>query len=311
MNTVLARKIEEVPSFRTRQAIMRLSTSNAAAGGPLRLVQPAEDAPRLESLLKKEGESSSFRLATGLGLAEQGVPLRLPALLIPGLEILQRYHDLGLVPPRYLVYQATHFVAGANAIAKESALRISEIMVGYIDRFVMAAYPEIRSSVELRFAEQALVDDDLLAAVEQDVSDMPEAQNELRQLQAANARGQRNIRTAARYAAANVILNGAHPDSPFRDFFDGAPATMLIGGKQEDPFFRLTRLVAQQRGRVVIPQLCQPGEAPTYYPHSQGDIIIGDPAASREPAFAGARRDYELLRALGFPRDALCALSSI
>lgn len=296
-------------SFKALQAAMRLTNDNAAAGGPLRLVDAAEDASRLQFLLKSEQGPPNITLATGLGLSAEGIPLRLPAVLLPGLEILRKYATFGIQPPKYLIYQATQFIAETNVLAQDTAVQIAEVMTRYIDRFVTEAYPDIAGRVELRFGEHARVDADHLLAIEQELAALPAAQPDLLRLQEANARQRRDVRMATRYAAANVLLNGACPGSPFEDVFGSAAAVMPIGGRQEEPFFRLTRLMAQQHGRVVIPQLCQPGEAPTYYPHSQGDLLVGRDDSSRAPGFAGVRRDYQLLESIGFPVSRLRSLS--
>jgi len=101
------------------QSAIRLKDNDQAIG-PLRPAR-SPDAAVLERISKNiaQGVTSSRQLllTTGFGLHRSlKVPVRLPALAIPGFKVMERMQDAGVPVPKYLLYQATDFIAETNAI---------------------------------------------------------------------------------------------------------------------------------------------------------------------------------------------------
>jgi len=286
-----------------RKTTMRLGKKTRAVCGSLKMLDGEKDSRVLDGILNTETDHSHVLLTTGLGLPADGrIPLRLPVLLVSGLEIMQRYYDAGIEPPHYLIYQATQFIAETNAITTDVASEVAGLMRGYIQHFIQSRYPDLTDLVHLVFdADMPDISSDVDAIQQTLTADVDGLFAEhLHTLIDANRRSKRELRSTTRYAAANVLLNGGRANYPF-DMPAHAKIIMPIGGLKEKPFFHLTRLCTS--GTVpVIPQTCQPAKAPSYYPHASGDITHECNMSNRaelDQLFADVRADYELLADMG------------
>ncbi len=290
------------PSQRYRensiQSILRLK-NNAPAVGPLRLARSA-DATVIEAIsLRIANDQLSTKqllLTTGFGLDKNlKVPVRLPVLAIPGLQLMERMHEAGLPVPSYLLYQATGFIAETNNIDQQSAQECATLMQEYLQRYVATFHPNIAEHVRMEFGC------DYPTAVQQDIEHIIDnirlriTQNAdvSQAMELLQTSGQKHSNGASKhgtYAAANVLYNGASRTYPFADDIPAdLHAILPIGGSAEKPFFTLTSDFADRRGGVkVIPMLTMLGSKPTYYHYPES----GDPNTADE--FHQASRNARL-----------------
>lgn len=265
------------------QGIMRLK-QEADGIGPLRLSQP-EHGKVFQKICKEiESGTTSTRnllLTTGFGMhASCTFPARLPALIIPGLHVLEQCKDSGLEPPQYVLYQATQFLTRANKLpvneAEVCAKRMEQYLRAYIDRF----HADIAHYVTLRFncdhaAETSENIEHMMEMIRQKSLGDTDIHPILKQLEVCEVKYAGKQPNSLSYAAANVIYSGAIRSLyPFRELMlpQKIEALLPIGGRAEKPFFTLTSRMSDS---VTIPFITHLGIAPTYYPYpSDNDPLI-------------------------------------
>jgi hypothetical protein len=220
-------------------------------------------------------------LTTGLGLSDKGVPLRLPAVLLTGLSLLQTFVKQGQ-RARYVVYQATDFITEVNKLDPVKAQNCSEQTANYLDQFVGRFFPELVQLVTIKTGADCVVRRMHLIDAEQSLHDL--ARKDDPKINAALdticSYGHQHKGSDAyiRYAAANVLLNGGYAKHyPLFDFSGAANAVVMpLGGQKEAPFFSLTSAMASFTGCLhrVEPQIVPTGKIPTYYPCRDGDLLL-------------------------------------
>ncbi|MAE68639.1 hypothetical protein CL635_02420 [bacterium] len=269
--------------------------------GPLKHADTSQSS-LLQSLAREisqgRAQCNEVLFTTGLGLSDsREVPLRLPAILVPALCAMERQKELGFDPSRYLVYQATDFIADANGIDHSQALEVSKRMEHYLRRYVKEVHPSIKDRVEFRFERDK--DPQATEAIEQLIGEISdEASIAIFDRLTANESVHSNRNgQAMRYGAANVLYNGADPERyPFAESKADARIIIPIGGRAEKPFFALTTAVAKKRGVDIVPMVTQIGSKPTYHPVSDGRAV---------------QQDFDALEADGAPKDVLQRISPV
>ena len=132
-----------------RQMLM-LQKQQKGAGGPFRF---AADACLGSSLIEQSFKKQSFLFfTTGLGLSKCGqVPVRLPALIVPALQVMEKFKVSDLAVPQYLIYQATNFIAETNEIDQEVAMNASLQIKTYLKAYVAEFHPDLIPYVHFQF----------------------------------------------------------------------------------------------------------------------------------------------------------------
>lgn len=303
------------------QKILRLRLAPKAIG-PLSLADTGQ-ATTLEQIARAISTAQkSIRdilLTTGLGISDRkGVPVRLPAVLVPALQILEQCKQKGIQPPSYLVYLATDFIAESNHIDHTVAQQIAGRMHTYLQLYVQTLHPAIAGNVRFEFS--ASYTDSVRAAVGALANELRErmaVDAGLKQLmsglEANEARHSNTQGKAPEYAAANIIYNGAiAPVYPFADKAQTVHTILPIGGPAEEPFFRLSALMnvtRQEAEAHVIPLITRLGSRPTYYPYpDKGDLMsVADYAASSVQD-GPIRADIAALKADGLTSEVLSTI---
>jgi len=285
--------------------------------GSLKLANAQEDGPRFEKLCMElesgDRAPEHMVLATGLGLPANtsDIPVRLPALILPGLNILRQLKELGVSVPRYEIYQATDFIAETNGLSSTYAKTMAKRMEEYIRNFVDAFSPDIADRVILEFDEDLYARGPVREPIER-ISEqirekaelIPEITDIMISLSSSeekhsNCSGKHDL-----YAAANLVYNG---------FGEGSLSAydLIIGSRSERPFFSLQKFF-QDAVRDVFAMYTQLGSRPTYYPyHDKGDPVNPEEyTRAFEVAFKSVmdgpiRKDLEALRESGLTPDAL------
>ncbi|MDD3028853.1 MAG: hypothetical protein PHS57_01030 [Alphaproteobacteria bacterium] len=222
-------------------------------------------------------------ITTGLGLSEDGVPLRLPALIVPGLEIIKELKSAGISDLKYVIYQASDFISDTNELSAKKAETNSKLSISYLKRFIEEFFPTIAENVELVAGKQCEIDRVSLNELAKIIETERPAQiaRDVRKIERYGERHNNGEKTCFLYAAANIILNGGYgPHYPLDKFIPASAMTIIpMGGAKERPFFNLTAYMSRSTGcsHRIIPLLVQTGEIPTYYPYKKGDVLIGDP----------------------------------
>lgn len=301
------------------QGMLRLKDNDQAIG-PLRPARSV-DALVLEKISKRiaQGITSSRQLllTTGFGLHRNlKIPVRLPALAIPGFKVMERMTDAGLPVPTYLLYQATDFIAETNCLPVDASRDCAAKMEGYLRQYVERFHSRIAQHVLFRFGcdyppetKEAITDTmrDIRSRIE-DIAPLREALEQISGYEARHSNGSNHFDA---YSAANVVYSGAAEEYPFASDLPPDVETVLpIGGNAEKPFFALTAHFSEHLGkRRVIPMLTPIGSRPTYYYYPQS----GDPAsvfdydaAMKQPLKDGLiRTDINAMIADGVTPDAL------
>lgn len=255
---------------------------------PVGPVRPVGDSDRnlMEDISKElanSGDASSvFSLTTGFGLRTETYPLRLPSVLVPGLRMMERLLALGILPPKYIIYQVTDFIAKTCPFSTQKAQEIGESMRAYLQAYIDLFHPAIKDYVVLRFADGTTIAEEALQAYGEAICRMVDASDD-----ATDAfdvlRGYCRNALASQdawvtYSAANAICNGVDPNCyPFvSELTYKQPYIMLLGGDKETPFFKVTQALQTGEGPQIIGGIVRPGSLPTYYGYPKGDITNAD-----------------------------------
>ncbi len=285
-------------------------------------IRPArsQDAVHVEKIARdiarQNMSTKHLVLTTGFGLnASSRIPLRLPALLLPGLRIMERLTALGLPTPEYRVYQATDFIAQTNGYPVDKARECASKMESYLRRYVKTFHGRIAGHVHFYFT-QAYTEEtrehlgsiiDVMRSRLARIDCIAEA---LSQLQECERRHSLQSNCYEQYAAANVLYSGAVAQYPLgKQHPNNAEALLPIGGASEKPFFAITSAVADLSGKRVFPMLTQLGSRPTYYaypgdPQSVEEYGMALRSSSKDPI----HRDLLALRDDGAVPDVLASL---
>ncbi len=306
------------PSANAIHGALRLKSIDPRIGS----LRPARtpDSVHLEqiarSISQKQMSTRQLFLTTGLGLQGGGrVPVRLPALLLPGLHVLEQLQTLGLPPPTYRIYQATEFIATTNGIpldeAEETALKMERYLQKYIERF----HAHVASHVELRFHQLSTPDIQqrihaTIDAIRAQTATSAAVRDALQLLERCEQKHSGVSGNSHVYAAANALYSGAVDGYPFADDLPtDARAILPIGGHAEKPFFAITSVLSNVNGKNVIPLLTHLGSRPTYYayPAHSDPLSIDDYGrAVRSPPQDGPiRADIAALQADGATPESL------
>lgn len=136
------------------QGILRLKDNDPAVG-PLRPAR-SSDATTVQSIALAIANgnltSRQLLLTTGFGLSTNlRIPARLPALIIPGLQVMEKMIDADLPAPSYLLYQATDFIAETNDIDRDAARECAVSMGKYLRSYIATFHRRIADLVQIRF----------------------------------------------------------------------------------------------------------------------------------------------------------------
>lgn len=283
-----------VSANRVQQAV-RLSNIEDTDVGPLRLVRGKDGlvVQAMARMLAQNMGYSPFLLTTGLGIHPSGdIPVRLPAMLLPTVRMLERLEQIHLSPPRCLIYSVPNFIADTNGFARgdarETAHRMMQYLQAYMRRFHEKVYRCMHFTVVDADHEEGItaVHEDIRALVRSGVSDVVASLEQLRLSEQRHSPGHADA--YAKYAAANAYYSGAGSTYPFVEHGDTERGTVLpVGGISERPFFSIASHVAEMRGKQVVPLLFSKiASRPAYYPyHAFGDPLSaeGYQSALRRP----------------------------
>lgn len=274
------------PSANAVHSALRLKGVDPRIGS----LRPARtsDSVHLEQIARSISQKQMFTqqllLTTGLGLqAGAQVPVRLPALLLPGLHVLECVQALGLLPPTYRVYQATEFIAATNGIplneAQESATKMECYLRKYIERF----HAQVASHVQLRFHQPSTPDSQermhaTIDAIREQTSTSAAVRDALQLLERCEQKHSGVSESSHLYTAANALYSGAVDGYPFaEDLPTDTKVILPIGGHAEKPFFAITSVLSDVNEKRVIPLLTHLGSRPTYYAYpAHGDPLSLD-----------------------------------
>lgn len=245
--------------------------------------------------------NDNIMLTTGLGLSDKGVPLRLPSLIMPGLEMLREFKEAGL-KVTYSIYQATGFIINTNKLKRRQAKAASRYSEYYLTQFVETFYPDIADLVKFSFGDQCKIDETQISSVQTIIYNNIDSQCPALNTIKNYGKGHRG--NAMRYAAANVMMNkGITNYYPLEDFTTKQTTVVIpIGGKKEKPFFTLTKHIAKTTGckNDIRPIIVNTGTIPAYYPCPDGDLIAGvkDENIHAFTPSQKIKNDYKILRSI-------------
>lgn len=274
------------PSSNDIQGLLRLKSVDKRIG-PLRPAR-AEDTEIQKISREISAGTISTRqllLTSGFGIdTKLQIPVRLPALMIPGLQMMESMRKADLPIPTYLVYQATGFIAETNGISHEDSFTASQKMEVYLRKYVETFHPDIAEHVIFRFEQEYTSElrNSVNSTIEQIrglMCEVLDVRNSVEELRASEAKHSNNSGHYESYAAANVLYSGAVEMYPFdADMSHDTKVIIPIGGSPEIPFFTITSHVSNKLGRrKIVPVLTPIAKRPTYYYYPDlGDAVTVD-----------------------------------
>lgn len=283
------RTSERKESISSNQVIRNIRLKGGSpVCGPLSTVR-SEDGEKIQSIARRiqKGTLSpeDILITSGFGLgSDLEVPLRLPALAIPGLEVLERFRRLGLPIPKYLLYQATTFIAETNDLDRDKALEASKKMEEYLKRYIKRFHEALINNIIFKFGIElgeegtgeanALIEN--IYDKEGSRSDIDLAMSKIRMYGTNKGRDQAD---AEKYAAVNMVFSGGSRNYyPFSTELTENGVIMPLGGRTEEPFFFLATELNRTDSRSVIPLISPICTRPSYYLFPN----LGDPRTIKE-----------------------------
>ncbi len=300
--------MQPFPSAVCLQKVFSLKDAPAPYGRLARATR--SDGVILESVLRdlerKRLAMDKIAMVSGIGLHKSGsFSLRLPALLLPGLYIIEKLIDLGLSPPTYFVYQATDSIIECNLIDRERAQACAIRMNSFLDRYITKFHPKARKHVRLAFAlPNTETHRRSIKNLQRKVATLTETNKviakTLASLASSCARHSNNSESVHEYLAANLLYSGVNlHEWPLTEESATLPEVVIcLGGVNERPFFDV--LIELREARAV-PLVTQLGAKSVYYPYlDDGDIDdqLNNFSVSKKMSPA-IRADFEALQVVG------------
>ncbi len=210
------------------------------------------------------------------------VPLRLPVILVPALEIMRWLLREWITPPHFIVYQATSIISQINDIEVSEASNTSRNMENRILSFIQESFPELLEYITLSFWCK---NDDLeiletIRAYAWSTSELL-AESSKSHFQSCEARNSNWSWKSLLYATANSYYNGWFEQYPFSE---ASPANTIIPiwWRSETECFKLL-LETQMSCRDIFPLITQLGTFPTYYKNLRWDIMTETELSQYDP----------------------------
>jgi len=200
------------------------------------------------------------------------IPLRLPVLIIPALEIIRWLLRESIQPPKLIIYQATSLISEVNGIPKEDAVTISQSMEKKLFQFIKDNFPEVMDYVVFSFWEKTQ-DTEIIEKIHwytQKISDVLDVSTQSHfqncEQQHSNQRGKYLL-----YLAANSYYNGSFQEYPFSEVWE-TEIIIPIWGRSEKTFFQVL-LEGQTSCRKILPLITQVGAFSSYYRNPRWDAM--------------------------------------
>lgn len=216
---------------------------------------------------------SSTHLHVGFWLAKNWEsPIRLPAILIPALETMRTLLQNGIIPPTFVIYQATSIISQINNIGKENTLEWVNTMENTIYRFIKENFPDLIWYIDIYFWEKA--NDwntfELIQNYSWHVSETLEKNGNNSHFQKCEQKHSNWNNNYNLYVTANTLYNWGFDEYPFENI-DNPQNIIPIWWRSETKFFE-TLLETQTSVRNIFPLITQVGAFPTYYKNPKWDI---------------------------------------
>jgi len=215
-------------------------------------------------------ENMNFQ--TWFGIPKDGnIPTRLPATLIPTLEIMEWFYQIWLVPPRFIIYQATTVISQINNIDISDARKASQEMEWRLEGFIENNFPSLRDKIKFRFWETPY-DEEIMHNIQSYAKELEWVigENAWKEFEESRKKHSNSDSGHLLYVAANTYYNRWYIENPFPWLVD-AWEVMPIWGRSESRFFQ-TLLETQQSCRRIFPLITQVWAFPTYYKNPRWDV---------------------------------------
>jgi len=237
----------------------------------------AESWQRFSSLcrdiIQGKKDFQSAHLHVWLWIPKHGeMPLRLPVIIVPSLEIMRWLLRAGITPPKLVVYQATGVISHINNIDPTEAQWISEAMESQLSDFLQANFPELWAYVVFQFWEQDN-DEETLENIQKYATATTsiltrESHEHFKKCESHNSNNDGKYEL---YVSANSYYNGGFEEYPILHL-DSPETVIPIWGRSETKFFQ-TLLETQQSCRNILPLITQVWAFPSYYPNPKWDVM--------------------------------------
>ena len=225
-----------------------------------------ESARRLEEFAWsiEKWSSTPIHFTTWVWLNDSWFPLRIPAIAIPTMRVIERLAELGILGCTYRIYQARDYIIESQWLHRWRALATSEHMQDYLSNYLKRRFGELTQSIEYDF--HLPIDPDERWKIEQFLraNDLPE----MRKIVEYARSKSRNEESAYHYASANILCN----------LYAWEAHHILMWWEKERPFFKLWQAYEElvRPDMKSIPIIQSTGHIPVYYPQRDETYIDSD-----------------------------------
>lgn len=311
----LNRQIEE--AFRAKNSELNLAENNLPTAKGANLLQNL--ALQIERGNINAGEKLRFTTGMGVDCSRGDFAIRMPALLIPALELMKKIRELGIFGTRYEVFTASEFLAEHYGINNDELKSVVDSRMAYMRRFVDLIYPDLQDDVEFiagdeKYPETRLVIDEVAKKISSIIDFGSEEVESADRKKIIDIMDKLKICAAKydvanshfKYAAANMVYSDSF--NQYQVFNDKDKVSVMFGGMAERNFFQMNALMPGMRPEISL--IVPVGGRPVYYPRPDlGDIVeVEDFAKSFVDDFAGIadrqiRSDLTILKKVGVNPD--------
>lgn len=224
-------------------------------------------------LIQDEQDFQPTHLHVWFGLPKNWeIPLRLPTLIIPALEIMKKLLAENIIPPRLIIYQATSVISKINEIPIQDALWVSNIMESNIFNFIKDNFSELIPYIDIYFWETKNDNEnfEIIKNYSWHVSKVLWENGNDSHFQECEKKHSYWNDSYVFYVTANAFYNWGFNEIPFENT-DGVQNIIPIWGRSETKFFE-TLLQTQTSFRDIFPLITQIGAFPTYYVNPRWDV---------------------------------------
>jgi len=221
-----------------------------------------------EELEENKITPNQIVIQIGLGIQETyRFAIRILALLIPGLDILQKFYDKkkGMIPIMS-IYLAGNFIAKTNNYDIKKTLETSSKIYKFVNKYVDMYYPKIKNFVIYNFdiPYDSKLQEELVTYIPTISNDLKLSKyfEKLKQFeQHHSCHPNTFVTTYKLYAIANAYYSAAYCD-PFNILRD-KKYLILIGGISEKPFFSITNEIYEKTRMpwkiipLILDNICQ------------------------------------------------------
>jgi hypothetical protein len=245
------------------------------------------------SIINENG-IENYQLTIGLGASENYPSIRMPAYIIPAINIIKKIIDsnLDLGIPKIRIFKANYAGIYANGFDEKKVLDVSEKTFIFLENFILEFYPDLFQYFIFE-NDMPYFNTNIFNNITELASIIEKAESNLKAVKKIKKKGEKYGKNkgetnALFYAATHSIYNKAIDfnneisDIIFENKKNKPDLIIDIGGKSQKEFNTITHYLIdtlnsnKYKKRPLISSIVNVGKSPVYYKANNNDILINE-----------------------------------